>query len=221
MNRGGLDGYILTMSDPVIWWHETRRCGLAAAVLPMAIGGAVVVTAVALRGEGAAVGNGMVRVSAMVFPLGCGLAAAAALGRERLIELQVSVSTPYRLTVARRLVVITALSTLGAVAMVVGLHGAGLWRHPAGGALGLLVPMGPSLFLIGVAAWACAALRFNAGACAAVVVGAWVFEVFIWGNYIALWQLNAGLLLAAGVLAAARGVRLLDNTERLVTGGPR
>lgn len=221
MNRDGRNGYLLTMSDPLIWWQETRRCGLAAAVLPVVIAGAVVAMAVALRGEGAAVGNGMVRVSAIVFPLGCGLAATAALGRERLIELQVSVRTPYRFTVTRRLVVITTFSTLGAVAMVVGLHGAGLWRHPAGGAPGLLVPMGPSLFLIGVAAWASAVLRFNGGAGAAVVVGAWVFEVFIWGNYVALWQLNTGLLLVVGVLAAVRGVRLLDNSERLITGRPR
>lgn len=220
MNREGGYGYILDMSDPVIWWHEARRCGLAAAVLPVTIAATIVALAVFLRGgDAAAVGAGLIRLGAFVFPLGCGLAAAAALGRERLLEWQLGVWMPYWCTVLRRLVIITALSSIGGAAMVVGLHLTGLWNHPADGLLGLLVFIGPSVFFIGVAALSGTVFRFNAGACAAVVVGAWIFEVFVWGNVIGVWQINTGVLLAAGALATVAGLRLLSNSERLIVGG--
>ena len=221
VNRCALGGYVLPVSDPRIWWQETRRCGVAAAGAPVLTGVGVLALAVVLRGGGVAVGTGMVRLSATLFPLACGLGAASALGRERLVELQVSVVTPYALTVARRLTVITALSAGSAVVMLAGLHGAGLWRHPAGGAAGLLVPMGPALFLIGVAAWASAALRLHAAPAAAVVVAAWVFDVFIWSSYVAQWQVNTTLLLIAGVLAAVGALLLFGDAERLVAAGAR
>jgi hypothetical protein len=208
------------MTESTIWRFEARRCGAAALALPLTVAAALIALAAALAGNGTAVGTGMVRLTSTVFPVACGIAAATAVGRERLLELQLTVATPYPTTFSRRLAVIAAVVLIGAAALVGALQAAGLWQHPARGPLALLVPIGPALFLVGLAAWAAAALRSTAAA-STVVIGGWLFQVFLWDAFVAVWQLNRGLLIAAGVLLTYRALRRLRDPERLLTGSQR
>jgi hypothetical protein len=163
-------------------------------------------------------GTGLVRLVAEGFPVAGGLAVAAAIGRERLIELQLTVLTEYWRTVGRRLSVVCAVVVLAAGLLVLDLIATGRWHHPAQGPAALLVPLGPAALLVGTGTWASVALRSTAGA-STVVVGGWLFQVLFLDRYLSSWQLNRGLLIIAGAVLLVLAMARLRKSERLLREG--
>jgi len=204
-----------------LWCHEARRCGPAALGLPALAAAGIVVASLALHtahaGSPEVVGATMVRAVADLFPLTAGLAAAAVVGRECLTEIQLSVPTPYRVTLGRRVGVLGAV-VLGAAAVCVAVLGTDhQWLDPAHGLAALLVPAAPALLLIGAATWAGVALRSAAGA-STVVLGAWLAQLLIADRFLGPWQVRAPVLALAGVGLAALAWRRLGDSEALLSG---
>lgn len=117
----------------------------------------------------------MVRAVSDLFPVAAGLAAAAVVGRECLIEIQLSVPTPCRVTLGRRIGLLGAIVAAGAAVCVVVLGVDHQWPDPAHGPAALVVPVAPALLLIGAATWAGVALRSAAGA-SSVMLGVWLAQ---------------------------------------------
>jgi hypothetical protein len=222
VNRGLAGGYVPAVTNVDIWIHETRRCGVAALTLPLLGTAGIAAMSVAVAAAQAAgregVGEGMVRLVALVFPIAPGLGAVAAIGRERMTEFHASLPTPYPTTVLRRLLVLAAVTVLIAAILVGTLIARDQWEHPATGLPALLVPLGPAFMLTGTGVWAVARLRSMAAA-SAIVIGAWLAEVFFLDRLIGVWQVNRITLAAIGVAFAVLALRRLHGLEDLVYGG--
>jgi hypothetical protein len=222
VNRPRRGRYIRGVAKPKLWAYEARRCGPAALILPVLAAAAVVAASIAANanqsGKSAAVGAGMVRLVAILIPIAAGVAAAAALGRERMTELQITVPTSYGATTLRRLILIVAVVVVGGELAIGTTMAFGQWHHPAGGPLALLVPLGPSLLLIGLGAWAQVTLQSTAGA-STTVIGGWLIQLIILDRIIGVWQINRTFLSVAGMVLIALAVRRLRDTERLIRGG--
>ncbi|MEU8887196.1 hypothetical protein [Streptomyces sp. NPDC048442] len=207
--------------EQALWIHEARRCGKAAPALPLLAAAAIIAMSLVVGSQDASAGDdagtGMVRLVASVLPVAVGLAAATAAARDPMVEVQLALPTPYSVTVRRRLTVVTLVSLLAAGICIVGLALAGQWNHPAQGPTALLVPMGPSVLLIGAAAWAQAKMRSTAAA-SSVVLGVWLLQVMWLDRFISSWIVNRSLLLALGVAMALLAVHALKDSERQLAG---
>lgn len=169
------------------WRHEVRRVGVSALVMPpvvFAFGGVLVATA----GNESMAARLAAGVSEMGLPLAAGIGAASLIGADPAVELQLSLPSSYRSTLARRLAVIVggpvALALLGAGAAQV----AGVWRVPGGWPQTQLVWLVPLVWLTALGA-VVAAVSAD-GRVASVVVGAlWVSEVIFPAWFIGhVWQ---------------------------------
>lgn len=205
------------MNVVAIWIHEARRVGPAALSLPMLVSGGITVLAVMAHAAAAAStqaqGVTMVRLVADAFPLAAGLAAATVVGRERMIELQLTVLTAYPRTVRRRVTVLALVVLVAAVGCLTVLEAQDQWVHPAHGPLALLVPAGPVVLLVGGGAWAAMTLGSSAGA-STTVVGLWLAQLLVFDRVVGLWQLNRTLLIVAGLALFAAALRRLGDSER-------
>lgn len=222
MNHPPSGRYIPGVAYLELWRYEARRCGAAALSLPLLAAALVAAASLTARSVGAAdsetIGFGIVRLITTLLPVAAGLGIAAALGRERAIELQLSVPTPYRTTVLRRIAAVAAVVVLASAVAIIEAALLGYWSHPATGVLALIVPLGPALMLVGMGAWSQVMLQSTAGA-SAVVLGAWLFQLLILDRFIVVWQINRALLAIAGGLLVVLALRRLDDTEHLLRGG--
>jgi hypothetical protein len=209
------------MTEQSLWIHEVRRCGKAAPALPLLAATAIIAMSLLVDSQDAVsaedTGTGMVRLVATVLPVAAGLAAATAAARDPMVEVQLALPTPYAVTVRRRLIVVTLAALLAGGVCIAGLALAGQWNHPAQGPAALLVPLGPSVLLIGTAAWAQARMRSTAAA-SSVVLGVWLLQVMWLDRFISSWVVNRSLLLALGAVLAALAVRALRDSERQLAG---
>ncbi|MFF9345841.1 hypothetical protein [Streptomyces sp. NPDC014734] len=136
------------MTTPPWWIHEARRCGRQAFVLPI-LAALLAFTAVATGS-----GTGVVFDRALLscaLPTATALACAAVMAREPMLELQLSLPTPYPRTVARRLAwpaSVTAIAVLTLVALVAATG------HRPGPVATLLELSGLTMLLSGAALWA-------------------------------------------------------------------
>lgn len=210
----------MMFAPSALWWHEVRRCGAAPLLLPVLAAAAIVLLAIWVQDSSGRLGDGGVRLTAMAFPAVAGVAGAAALGRERLVELHATSPTPYPSTVARRVAVLGAVVLVAAAVLVVALEARGLWLHPAHGLMGVVVPAAPAAFLIGLATWSTAVLR-SAAAASMVVIAGWMFEIFFWDTYVAVWQVNRALLIVAGGALLLRGLHRMHDSEHLLVQASR
>lgn len=169
-----------------LWRYEIRRAGWSALAAPVLV--MVLVAALAaVTGAGAAEQHTVVRLLVagleVALPLAVGVAAATLAGSDPAIELQLSLPTPYRATLARRFTVIAAWSVLLAAAATAVLQGAGWWPAGHRGAAGVLVWLAPVACLGALGIVLAVGLRSTAAA-SALLAGVWLGE-----------QLFAGLLL--------------------------
>ncbi|MFF3224759.1 hypothetical protein ACFYV7_18360 [Nocardia suismassiliense] len=187
-----------------IWLYEIRRCGREVLALPPMLAAALGVALVALDGGPAA------QVAAVdTVPLVAGLAAVAALGGERMIEVHLTVRTPYRLTVARRVTLVLA-SACGAV-LVLALLG---WRAVQGSAGVLLT--GNIVFamaLISLATYVIVEFRSTAGA-SVVVMTAWLAKLLVLDQFAVLAEALV-LLTVAALCAWLAALRITDSEAQL------
>lgn len=144
------------MTTTALWAQETRRAGPAALGLPILTAAAVAAVSVLVHAhtDGATAGPTMVKLVADLFPVTAGLAAAAVLGRESALELQLTVPTAYRATVARRLAVLAVVVLAGAIGCLSVVGAEGQWTHPAQGPVAVLIPLAPAVLLLGAGAYA-------------------------------------------------------------------
>jgi hypothetical protein len=211
------------VTDISLWFYEARRAGPAALTLPLLAAGGITALAMAVsathQATTQAAGLTMVRLVADVLPITVGLAAAAILGRERLLEVQLTLPTSYPVTVRRRLSVLGVVALIAAAAALAVLDAAGQWTHPAHGPLALLVPAGPAVLLAGAGAWAGA--RWQSAAASTMVIGVWLGQLLVWDRFVGIWQMNKVLLMAVGAGLLVAALRRLSDTEHLLAGAGR
>ena len=219
MNLTAAARYIPDVSNAELLRHEARRVGPAALGLPVAAAAAVLALVV-YNARGAydplVVGSSIVRMSVAMFALAAGLAAAAVIGRERMLEVQLCMPTPYSLTLSRRLWCVGASVIASCAAVVVVLGARGLWVAPGGLASSALTLLGPAAFPVGVAWWVGIYSRSSAAASGAAIA-AWLGVLMVWNFYVPYWP-NTVVQLIAGVALAICGTRLARNSERILTG---
>ncbi|WP_280300574.1 hypothetical protein [Nocardia abscessus] len=149
-----------------IWLYEARRCGGSVLALPPLVAVAIGIASAVFSA------NQVLRTAAIeAIPLVAGLACATAVGRERSIELQLSVRVPYPVTVGRRVALIVGTT---ACAVVIG----GL---PATGTDAPAVLGGNLVFalaLIGIATCVGAGFGSTSGA-SAVVTTVWLAKLLL------------------------------------------
>ncbi|MEU7986263.1 hypothetical protein AB0B56_15475 [Streptosporangium canum] len=225
-----------------LWSHEIRRAGPAALLAPPVL--VVLIALLAAFGTrlGSREGNTawflMIALEAGI-PLVSGIAAASLIGRDRAVELQLTLPTGYRSTLLRRLAVTAGWSCLCALAASALLIVTGWWDLPPGaphGPAGQLAWLSPALWLTALGLLAAAAFRGTTAA-ATVVASVWVFEqvfssafrespVFrllhlfatTRGTAPGVWLPNRLTLLSTALLLAAAAWLLLGDAERTLEG---
>ncbi|MEJ3743929.1 hypothetical protein WEI85_11625 [Actinomycetes bacterium KLBMP 9797] len=211
-----------------------RRAGWAALLTPPAV--AVTVTVLVATDESQSVSNAFGLLE-MMTPLVAGVGAASLVGRDRAAELQLTLPTPYRATLLRRLAVALGWTVLVAVLVAATLVLGGWWTrwpHNHGPLVGQLIWLAPMLCLGGLGFLAAAVCRGPAAASGVVAIcwlGQQLFadaiQVRWWGRLVYLfattrgtersdWAANRSTLLAAALVLAAAAWLVLGRTERLV-----
>lgn len=147
--------------------HEVRRCGIQAVALP-ALGALLGYVAVATGSDdGTLLGRSLLTSAP---PAATALVCAGVVAREPMLELHLSLPTPYPRTVARRLAWIATVTSLTSMALVILLVATGEPVQPAP----VLPELGGlSVLLSGAAVWATA--RSGSAAPATGLVVAAVF----------------------------------------------
>ena len=225
-----------------LWRHEVRRAGWAALLTPP-IAAAIVVGAAV---DGAARLGQPSRDTAhilqslleMALPLAAGVGAASLVGRDPAIELQLTLPTPYRATILRRLVVTAGWVAVTALSVAAVMVASGWWdRWPAAHQplAGQLTWLAPTLCLAGLGLLA-GALSGSPASATSVVVALWFFDLAAgsllqehrWSRLLYLfattrgtveadWTANRLTLLAAGAAMTSAGWLLLRRPSRLLT----
>lgn len=208
MNLAALPGYVRGMHDWRLWRYEARRAGRHLLIAPPLLAGVLLATGLGLRGAGFT--GAWLAQSAP--PLVAGLAVAAVVGGERAAELHLSLPTPLRTTLGRRLALLGAATVLGALILAAGLL-------PDAHALSRFAALCAFGAMLGAAgAWSAAALRSTAGA-STVVLAAWLAELFVLDRIFAAPAVRIVAQLVLAALFAAPASRLLAEGRGLIEGG--
>ena len=225
-----------------LWRHEVRRAGWAALLPPLVVAvglGAVAVDgATRLDQPDSATALVLHSLLEVALPLAAGMVAANLVGRDPAIELQLTLPTPYRSTILRRLVVTVGWVAVIALTVATFMVAGGWWHrwpeaHPA--LAGQLTWLAPTLCLCGLGLLA-GALSGSPAVASIVVATLWVFEYAAvgplqehrWSRLLYLfattrgtldrdWTANRLTLVAAGVAMTAAGWLLLRRPSRLLT----
>jgi hypothetical protein len=206
------------MRQTSLWVHEARRVGTALLALPVLTGAAIAaVTMIARPATSGVVGPDLtpVRLTSYVLPVAVGLAAAAVLPRESMLEQHLTLPTPYRTTAYRRFTLLAGASLLTAVGLLVVLVSSHRWHSPAQGVAALLIPGGPAALLLGVGAWA-GGRWHSAAAASSVVLAAWLGQLLLWDRVVGDWRLNKTALIVLGALAVTVALRGLEDSEKVL-----
>jgi len=228
------------------WRHEASRLGRSALLAPPAIvlaAGALVLSTAAR--SGAPVARLAAGVVEMGLPLAVGIGVAGLVSSDPLLELQLSLPTTFRVTLARRVALLLgwagALAALGTVALVLG----GRWPGRGINAQTQLVWLAPMILLAGLGL-AAGALTARGIVGTATVGALWILQVVDPGVFVAhragrllylfangrvpgapytangrlttVWAHDRGLLLAAGLGLTVMAWIALRSPERLLRG---
>ncbi|MFC9437650.1 hypothetical protein [Nocardia sp. NPDC057030] len=174
--------------------------------LPPAVAAVLSIALVALGGGPAA------QVAAVdTVALAAGLTTAAALGGEQMIELQLTVRTPYPLTVARRVALVVASASCAV--LLIDLLGSPVVRDSAGALL--VGNMVFALALISIATYVIVEFRSTAGA-SAIVTTAWLTKLLVLDQVARAVPVQAAILLAISALCAwPAALRVADSEAQL------
>lgn len=203
-----------------LWSFEARRCGVAALAIPVFVALAILGTSwMAARSDGPSdmIGLSMLRLVANVLPLTVGLAAVTVISRDRMVELQLSLPTPYATTTARRLGLLLGTAMVSATASMAGIALNGQWSHPSSGLASLLVPLGPTVLLVGSAAWTGMSTRSGI-ASASLVIAAWMLQLLVLDRLVGIWQANRIVLVFLGALAWLLAIHAISDGDRMLKG---
>ncbi|MBB4916485.1 hypothetical protein [Streptosporangium saharense] len=228
-----------------LWSHETRGAGPAALITPPALALTAVLLGLLAPRIGArepVAARLLLGVAEMGVPLLTGLLAASLVGGDRAAELRLSLPSPYRATVLRRVAVTVGWAGLCALPVLALLSARDWWRLlpvSPGVLAGQLVWLSPTLWLtaLGLLAWT---LSRSTVAAAATVALVWLAGLTLFGvsgggtvpgplDLFATtrgvaeesWLPNRLLLLVSAVPLAVAAWLLLGNDERVLGGGER
>ncbi|HWD46299.1 MAG TPA: hypothetical protein VHM23_21770 [Actinomycetota bacterium] len=225
-----------------LWRHEVYRAGWTALLTPLAaaVGLGLVAADGAIRLDQPSRGTALVFHSLLelALPLAAGMGAANLVGRDPVVELQLTLPTAYRATILRRLVVTAGWVAVIALATATFMVASGWWHrwpeaHPA--LAGQLSWLAPTLCLSGLGLLA-GAVSGSPAVASTVVASLWVFEYAAaglleehrWSRLLYLfattrgtvaqdWAANRLTLLAAGAAMTAAGWLILRHPSRLLT----
>jgi hypothetical protein len=224
-----------------LWRYEVRRAGWAALLGPPV---AIVLVAGLVLAESSSDDTALARILLgileMVVPLAAGVGCASLVGRDPATEIQLTVPTPYRFTLLRRLVVTLVWAAVVSALTAVVLIATGWWeRWPAnhGAFAGQLTWLAPTLGL-GAVGFAAGALFRGPAAAGAVVTSLWTFQQIFAdpvqrhrpGRLLYLfattrgaepgdWLANRLTLIGAAAVLIALALVVLDRAERLIGEG--
>ncbi|GAA0833064.1 hypothetical protein ACFQVD_25290 [Streptosporangium amethystogenes subsp. fukuiense] len=225
-----------------LWSHETRRAGPTALLAPPAL--LLLILLLALFGTrlGSREGNTAWFLMTMLetgVPLLAGIAAASLIGRDRAVELQLTLPVRYRSTLLRRLAATIGWASCCALVASLLLVVTGWWDLlpvASHGLAGQLAWLSPTLWLAALGLLLAAALR-SAAAATAIVSFIWLFEQMLahlfqedlmlrllhmfattHGTVPGDWLPNRLTLLATAPLLAAAAWPLLGDAERILGG---
>ncbi|MFG1796520.1 hypothetical protein [Nocardia sp. NPDC049149] len=189
-----------------MWLYEIRRCGRAVLTTPVAAAAAVGLAATLLSTAPA-----IDSAAAATVPLAAGLTTAAALGGEQMIELLLTVQTPYLLTLARRIALVIA--SVGSAILLLGVLTVAAANEHAGSLL--INNAALALALVGVAAYIVTTHRSTAGA-ATIVSTLWLAKLLVLDQVIGAKQAQAVLFLLVAFSALwLTGLRAMDSEAQL------
>lgn len=191
------------------WWaYEARRCGRQAVALPVLAALLAYVAYAASPGAGMLLGRTLLSCA---LPAATALACAAVVVREPAPELQLSLPTPYPLTVARRLSWPATVTAIAALALVALLNVTG--DHSVAPGTVLLELAGLTALLSGAAVWA--TVRSGSAAPATgLVVAAVLAKLLLIDRVLPEGTAQALPELLVGVLLTARALRALESGAR-------
>jgi len=162
-----------------LWRYEVRRAGWAALLgPPVAVALGTGLTMASPLPDDTTTARILLGVLEMGVPLAAGVGCASLVGRDPATEVQLTVPTPYRFTLLRRLVVTLGWAAIVAALTAVVLIATGWWeRWPAnhGSLAGQLTWLAPTLGL-GAVGFAAGALFRGPAAAGAVVASLWMFQ---------------------------------------------
>lgn len=242
VNHRSAGRYLPAMRPLSLWRHEVHRAGWAALVVPLTAAAGLAAVAVdgAIRLDQPDASTALVLQSMLelALPLAAGMGAANLVGRDPVVELQLTLPTAYRGTVLRRLTVTAGWVAVTALATATFMVASGWWhRWPeARPALaGQLTWLAPTLALCGLGLLA-GALSGSPAVASVVVASVWVFEYAAagplqehrWSRLLYLfattrgttaqdWAANRVTLLIAGAAMTTAGWLLLRRPSRLLT----
>jgi hypothetical protein len=225
-----------------LWHHELRRAGWVG-LLPPVLAEVILVGAAV---DGAARLGQPARDTALVLhsslelalPLAAGIAAGSLVGRDSAIELQLTMPTPYRGTILRRLIVSAGWVALIALAAAAIMVASGWWDRWPGAhepLAGQLTWLAPTLCLSGLGLLI-GALSGSPATATSAVTALWFFHLAAgsllgqhrWSRLLYLfattrattdddWLANRLTLVAAGVAMISLGWLRLRRPGRLLT----
>jgi hypothetical protein len=224
-----------------LWRYEARRAGWTALLGPPVVVALCVGGLLADRpSSDTTTARVLLGILEMGVPLAVGVGCASLVGRDPAAELQLTVPTPYRITLLRRLVLTLGCGAVLAAVSAAVLVATGWWeRWPAnhGALTGQLTWLAPLLGL-GALGFAAGAVFRGPAAAGAVVTTLWTLQqVFAEGAQEHLparllylfattrgavpgdWTANRLALLGLAAVLVALGLVLLGRSERLIHEG--
>lgn len=220
--------------------YEMKVVGVVALLAPVLVAGCVslFVVVMALAGADAiAFGKVLTRTTELFFPLVLGMVTAQVVAGDVGIEWQLTMPTPYRATVFRRLGMLLVWAAVVALLDVIGVKVAGRWIVPEGFAVAQLTWLSPMVLFAALGALLALLLR-NRSASAALVGGVWIMAIVLhtqllsygWSRpwfpfattYAAgtdFWLANRLTLIGSACALTGVAAALLGRPERLLMGG--
>jgi hypothetical protein len=223
-----------------VLWYEMRELGPIALLTPLLVvaGIALFAAIMALVGtQGEQIATLLTQSMELLFPLAIGTVAATAVAADPGVEWQLTMPTPYRVTIFRRLAIMLAWSALVAFGDVAVLRIVGRWIVPKPFIVSQLMWLSPMLFFAALGAVLALLVR-NRSASAGLVGGVWIVEVLFhgylldrawarpWFSFATTWAAGENFWLSnrltlIGLAVALFGIvaTLLRQSEMLLVGG--
>ncbi len=223
-----------------VFQYEVRVVGTVALLAPAVVLGCVAlfVGVMAIAGaDAAAFGKVLTRTTELFFPLVMGMVTAQVIGADVGIEWQLTLPTPYRGTVLRRLGLLLVWAAIVALLDAVCVKLAGRWIVPEEFAIAQLTWLSPLLAFSALGALLALLLR-NRSASAALVGGVWITALVLHTTLLAhgwarpwfpfattyaagadFWLANRLTLIGIACVLAGGAAALLGRSEALLIGG--
>lgn len=223
-----------------VLWYETRELGVIALLTPLFVVAGVALFAGMMTLGGAQseqVAKVLTRSMEILFPLVAGTVAATVVASDPGVEWQLTMPTPYRVTVFRRLAIVLVWSALMAFGDVAVLRIIGRWIVPKPFIVSQLMWLAPMLSFAALGALLALLVR-NRSASAGLVGGIWIIEILLhgylldqgwarpwfafattWGAGEPFWLSNRLTLIGLACVLFIGVAALLEHREMLLTGG--